>query len=213
MPLHSKLSPQNSELPAAPGTYALLIGVEAPLVIRAGRLGEISLDAGRYVYIGSAHGPGGLAARVERHLRREKRLHWHIDALTAAAPVVEVWWVETVERLECAWARALLTLPGVSVPARGFGSSDCACPAHLLRAPDPAAARDLSRTLERFIEVERKGIRDCEKLKKSTRRLREGLLALFCETMIYDSLKHIAILKFLQVTLRERQKSKARQAK
>jgi len=143
MPFNSKLTTQHFELPSVPGTYALWFRLDAPITIRAGRLGVISLDAGRYVYIGSAHGPGGLAARVERHLRREKRLHWHIDALTAAAPVVEVWWVETVERLECAWARALLTLPGVSVPARGFGSSDCACPAHLLRVPDPAAARDL----------------------------------------------------------------------
>ncbi len=143
MPFNSKLTTQNFELPAARGTYALCVPLDAPLVICAGRLGNIFLDAGRYVYIGSAHGPGGLAARVGRHLRREKRLHWHIDALTAAAPVVEVWWVETTERLECAWMRALLTLPGVSIPAGGFGSSDCACPAHLLGVPDPAAARDL----------------------------------------------------------------------
>lgn len=143
MPFNSKLTTQHFELPAAPGTYALLIGVDAPLVICAGRLGKISLDAGRYIYLGSAHGPGGLAARVGRHLRQEKRPHWHIDALTAVAPVAEVWWIETAERLECAWARALLTLPGVSVPARGFGASDCACPAHLLRLPDPVAARDL----------------------------------------------------------------------
>ncbi len=143
MSFNSKPTTQNFELPAAPGVYALCVPLDAPLVIRAGRLGQIPLDAGCYIYVGSAHGPGGLAARVGRHLRQEKRPHWHIDALTAAAPIVEVWWVEAAERLECAWARTLLTLPGVSAPARGFGSSDCACLAHLLRVPDPAAARAL----------------------------------------------------------------------
>ena len=71
-----------TQLPAAPGSYVLLITVAAPLTIHAGRLGAIALSPGTYAYTGSALGPGGLRARVGRHLRAEKRPHWHIDALT-----------------------------------------------------------------------------------------------------------------------------------
>jgi len=135
-------------LPAAPGTYALLIRVDAPLAICAGRLGAVALAAGWYVYTGSARGPGGLRARVARHLRPEKPRHWHIDALTCAAPVAAVWAVASPERLECPWATALRALPGAHLPAAGFGASDCACPAHLARVPDPgAAAAALAATL------------------------------------------------------------------
>jgi hypothetical protein len=73
--------------------------------------------------------------------------------------------------------------------------------------------RELALMVERFMSVERAGIRVCEKLKKTSRRFCRELLALFCEAMIYDSLKHIAILKFLQTDLKERQERKTRQAK
>jgi hypothetical protein len=79
-------------------------------------------------------------------------------------------------------------------------------------AASAAAARELAVIVERFLDVERKGIRECEKLKKTTQRFRQGLLALFCETMIYDSLKHIAILKFLRTKLKQ-QRAPGRESK
>ena len=102
------------------------------------RLGQVTLAAGQYAYVGSAHGPGGLRARVGRHLRADKPLHWHIDYLTAAIPVVHVVALASTARLECTWAKRLLVLNGAAVPAPGFGSSDCRnrCPAHLIRLPD-----------------------------------------------------------------------------
>ncbi len=118
-------------LPDAPGTYALLLRLLRPTVVGVGRLGRFHLAAGWYVYVGSALGPGGLAARVGRHLRREKRLHWHVDYLLAVAPVVAVWYAVGRERRECAWARSLAARPGAILPVRGFGASDCHCPAHL----------------------------------------------------------------------------------
>ena len=124
------------DLPAAPGTYVLILRLDAPSRIVPGRLGPCDLPAGLYAYVGSAHGPGGLRARVARHLRRDKPRHWHIDALTAAARPVAIWTRATPERLECAWARTLAALPGVTLPVAGFGSSDCACPAHLFALPD-----------------------------------------------------------------------------
>lgn len=122
-------------LPTLPGTYALILRCDRPLVLVAGRLAPATLPPGLFVYVGSARGPGGLRGRVSRHLRANKRMHWHIDALTALAPIVRVWHVESAERRECRWVGALRALPGVTVPIAGFGASDCACDAHLLALP------------------------------------------------------------------------------
>jgi Uri superfamily endonuclease len=118
------------DLPNTPGTYILLMRLDTPATLRVGRLGA-SLPAGLYAYVGSAHGPGGLCARIRRHLRPDKATHWHIDALTALASVVTIWLAESPVRLECAWAHTLATTPGVTTPIPGFGSSDCTCHAHL----------------------------------------------------------------------------------
>lgn len=125
-------------LPAAPGTYCLWLRLDAPLCLSVGRIGELSLPPGLYAYAGSALGPGGLRARAGRHLRVEKPLRWHIDWLTARVPAAAIWYRTGRERLECAWAQAILQAPGVSIPLRGFGASDCACPAHLLAVPRAA---------------------------------------------------------------------------
>jgi Uri superfamily endonuclease len=130
--------------PSEPGVYALLLELATPHTFAAGRLGLITLPAGGYAYVGSARGPGGLRGRLARHLRPEKRLHWHIDALTQRVAVAQVCWEAASEPLECRWVQTLLRLPGATAPAPGFGSSDCraGCPSHLIRLPDglPAAA-------------------------------------------------------------------------
>lgn len=122
-------------LPAAPGTYLLLMRLDVALTRSIGRLGTVTLAPGLYAYIGSAHGPGGLRARVGRHLRADKTPHWHIDALTAVATIQAVWIAAAPDRRECLWARTVARVPGVSVPVPGFGSSDCACATHLFALP------------------------------------------------------------------------------
>jgi Uri superfamily endonuclease len=114
------------------GTYALLILVQSPLTFQIGMLGEIHLQPGYYIYIGSALGYGGIPGRVNRHLRcpTEKRSHWHIDALTAHGVIEEVWWARGTERHECAWAKVLSNTGNITAP--GFGASDCHCPGHLV---------------------------------------------------------------------------------
>jgi Uri superfamily endonuclease len=95
------------------------------------------LSPGCYAYIGSARGPGGLRARLARHVRASKPLRWHIDYLTAAAPVIHIYYRAIPTPLECRWAQVLAGLPGATIPAPGFGSSDCrnGCAAHLMRLP------------------------------------------------------------------------------
>ena len=79
-----------------------------------------------------AVGPGGLAARVGRHARVEKRCRWHIDYLRSAARLVEVWYLVGRARVECPWAAALAAMPGARLPPFRFGASDCRCPSHLI---------------------------------------------------------------------------------
>jgi Uri superfamily endonuclease len=61
-----------------------------------------------------------------------KKLHWHIDYLLQRVQLIEVWSVASEERLECKWGEVASRLSGAQVPVRGFGSSDCRCPTHLI---------------------------------------------------------------------------------
>ncbi len=111
------------------GVYHLIIRLPRAARVRVGRLGLFTFPAGWYVYTGSAM--NGLRARIARHRRRRKKLHWHIDYLLRRAEIVEVIEVPTRRRVECARHRHVLRLPGAQVPAPGFGSSDCRCISHL----------------------------------------------------------------------------------
>ena len=110
------------------GSYLLSVFLDQPRRLTIGRKGTLDFPAGHYLYCGSAL--NGLEARIGRHLRADKKLHWHIDYLLAEARILEVWWQEGSERLECVWSGEIATL-GVEVAVRGFGSSDCRCPTHL----------------------------------------------------------------------------------
>ena len=132
------------------GTYVLALWLDRPRRIAVGRLGEFAFPAGWVFYVGSALGPGGLAARLARHRRRfasGKRPHWHVDYVREQA----VWggaWARpsggrlehggarpSGQRLECDWAAALGQRPGARIVVPGFGASDCRCPGHLVHLP------------------------------------------------------------------------------
>lgn len=113
------------------GAYLLLLqlqnGVEVCLPSRP----SVRMKAGGYIYCGSARGGGGIAARLKRHFRRDKKLHWHIDRLTGQAAAVEALAVPGGD--ECDLAARLLRSGRFEVAAEGFGSSDCrTCRSHLL---------------------------------------------------------------------------------
>lgn len=127
-------------LPDDPGTYVLILNLPRPITVRVGRLGRFHFQAGWYAYVGSARGPGGLAVRLNRHLRLSKSLHWHVDYLRAHTRPVAIWYAVGDCVRECAWAQTLAELPGARIPVPRFGASDCRCPAHLTyfaTLPDP----------------------------------------------------------------------------
>jgi Uri superfamily endonuclease len=123
-----------AELPREAGAYVLLIRLDRQLPLDMPAFRGKSLSPGFYAYCGSAFGPGGIRARVSRHLRKEKPMRWHVDRLTAAGQVERAG--VRIDGRECDLVTELLARGGLAV-LPGFGSSDCrTCPAHLLRLPD-----------------------------------------------------------------------------
>ena len=87
------------------GTYCLVLNLQKSQEILVGKLGNFYFEKGYYVYVGSAFGPGGIKARVKRHLKRVKPFHWHIDYFRRKAKVESVMAKEGNIRLEHAWAK------------------------------------------------------------------------------------------------------------
>jgi len=136
------------------GSYVLLMQLKSEKQLAVGRLGEFVFHRGYYLYCGSAR--GGLSARINRHLRADKKLHWHIDYLLRFADIVEVWYISSDRRLECAICTEARNLSGSEDIAPGFGSSDCLCPSHLLYFKTKPPVKGLSeRLLERGFVLSR----------------------------------------------------------
>lgn len=121
-------------LPLSTGAYAILLRLDEKVVFSR-RSGFDSFEPGWYVYAGSAYGPGGLRARIARHLKRSKTLRWHIDHLTSVAATAQA--IAIKGGNECAIVGTLIGSGLFVCTANGFGASDCTtCQSHLLR---PAA--------------------------------------------------------------------------
>ena len=56
-------------LPVEGGSYSLFFTLDTSIRLPIKSLNEPSLFPGTYVYAGNAYGPGGLRARVHRHLK------------------------------------------------------------------------------------------------------------------------------------------------
>jgi len=132
-----------------PGTYALLFSAKRGFSATVGALGTVRFSKGAYVYIGSALGPGGLGARLQHHLSRPNRPHWHLDYLHGRVKATAVWYSSSEERFEHDWANAIAALSGASGVSR-FGSSDCDCDSHLFHFATPPQLRNFRRALKRF---------------------------------------------------------------
>lgn len=118
-------------IPARTGAYILALSLDRAVEVALTGETPVRLTRGLYLYCGSAYGPGGLKARIGRHMRRGKTIRWHIDRLTEQGHVRGAWTFDGGN--ECALVAALSHLPA---PIAGFGSSDCSrCRSHLLAWP------------------------------------------------------------------------------
>lgn len=115
-------------LPAVGGTYILVFRLKGRIRVKT-KYGYSILQAGTYAYVGSAFGPGGLKTRLGRHLRKEKKKHWHIDWITTRDEfeAEEIWIIEG-KRVESYVSEVLA---GRFEAVRGFGASDSREDSHL----------------------------------------------------------------------------------
>jgi Uri superfamily endonuclease len=118
-------------LDKSPGTYVLILEAQEPALIQAGRLGELDITSGWYAYVGSAFGPGGVAARCGHHMQISQRPHWHIDYLRVVCELREIWFSYDSARVEHTWSDLVGRGRGATRPFPGFGASDCGCQSHL----------------------------------------------------------------------------------
>jgi Uri superfamily endonuclease len=132
---------------ALSGTYILLLRLARGQSFEIGRLGERALPRGWYLYVGSAFGPGGVAARCNHHRRISPSPRWHIDYLRAVAPLRAIWFSHAASPLEHSWAQLLAGDLRLRTPIIGFGASDCGCPSHLFHLPVMPDLRHFSRLL------------------------------------------------------------------
>ncbi len=139
----------NFSIPRTKGTYILVLSLTERQTIAVGKLGSLTFPPGNYLYVGSAFGAGGLAARLRHHLKPSK-LHWHIDYLRAVAQLEAIWFSEDGQRSECQWSTILYNLPPLSCLQRGFGSSDCNCVAHLYYCATEEGLAVVNQTLQQM---------------------------------------------------------------
>jgi len=127
------------------GVYILELCLIDPITI-PGKFDNVIFPKGYYYYTGSAQ--KNLSKRLERHSRKDKKLHWHIDHITSdkACIVTHIWvFSDRSKENECLLAAKLLNIKGLRIPVKGFGSSDCTkCDSHLLYSPGRIKKRNIT---------------------------------------------------------------------
>lgn len=113
------------------GIYVLIIKINTPLNLKIGALGKVAFPVGLYAYVGSAQ--NNIESRINRHLRKEKNLFWHIDHLltNTAAEVIQIYYQTGDKACECQTAQ---WISKHSKPIPNFGCSDCHCNSHLFHS-------------------------------------------------------------------------------
>ena len=135
------------------GVYIMVMHLDHELDLEIGSKGMMHFNAGYYMYAGSAK--ANLTKRIERHKRKRKKMHWHLDyfrgycEMIAAVPIrtsglaLESWSLthepypsmpsmpdpDVDVSVECALADAVRAIAEWDVPK--FGCSDCDCMSHL----------------------------------------------------------------------------------
>ena len=119
------------EWPAAPsGVYCLVLWLPYTRLITLAGENGCRFERGWYVYTGSAK--RNLRSRLLRHLRRRKKLHWHIDHLRAVTSIRQIWVWPWTAGAECRTNMMVRDMADATCPVKGFGASDCHCWAHLM---------------------------------------------------------------------------------
>jgi Uri superfamily endonuclease len=116
------------------GIYILKIKLKNNIILKIGKLGNIKFNNGYYYYIGSAQ--NNLENRIKRHLRKNKKFHWHIDNFLKDknTKIIKIHYNNKNKDNECKTAKILLKK---GIPIKRFGCSDCRCISHLIKINKP----------------------------------------------------------------------------
>jgi hypothetical protein len=146
------------DIPRTSGNYVLLARLNQEVELDLKTLDGLICQRG---FIATAEVPmdRGIVCSYQPSSAERYSSILAFDYLKDYLEILEVWWREDSENLECDIMQALLKIPGVQVPVKGFGSSDCrkGCPAHLVQFPlsaDPAfIAERLQETWPAFLPM------------------------------------------------------------
>lgn len=115
------------------GVYILEIYLKDELFLNTKKF-NVLLYSGYYYYFGSAQ--KNLISRINRHIKKEKIIHWHVDLLTTntQSEVTNVYYLLDVgKELECDMRKKVEEGFHLLHPIKSFGNSDCKnCYSHLL---------------------------------------------------------------------------------
>lgn len=138
------------------GVYILILMLNTNQRIPAGKLKKTEFEPGIYLYIGSAR--NSLSGRIARHLRKDKKIFWHIDYFLQKVKIKEIW-VRNDYFDECQiLSEAKNSLKNSCFPLKKFGSSDCHCPSHLIYLPENEVNLNSLREKLSFEKVDIHGI-------------------------------------------------------
>jgi len=115
------------------GCYQLLLYLDRMSRIKIGKKVEYDFPEGYYIYTGSAL--NGLEGRINRHRRKVKKNFWHIDYLLPHCRILKIIQYNQNGKnaiSECELNKKSLRKKNSAVVVKGFGSSDCRCPSHLV---------------------------------------------------------------------------------
>ncbi len=107
------------------GIYILELLAEKGFTISAKKFLNTKFPKGYYYYIGSAQ--KNLNSRIERHLRKTKTIHWHIDHITTNKSIknIKPFIIPNAEKnLEAEIANNFVDYFDAKIIVEGFGNSD-----------------------------------------------------------------------------------------
>ncbi|GAB4377116.1 MAG: GIY-YIG nuclease family protein [Calditrichia bacterium] len=122
--------------PAA-GCYQLVYHLPKKTVVQVGKLGCLSFPAGYYIYSGSHQ--RSLDKRIFRHLKKKKKLYWHIDYISVHPEfALKAVILFPDFRFECQLNKKLREICHGTILHPKFGNGDCReqCGGHLMYTAD-----------------------------------------------------------------------------
>lgn len=130
------------------GSYVLILENETEFSSNIGSLGKRRFRKGFYIYVGSAL--SGLEARIQRHQRRGKKIHWHLDYIVPyKMKICKIHRIRRADRIESSLAKRMEAICDGFV--HGFGAADSANHSHLFYfSRNPAFQRTFLDTIFDF---------------------------------------------------------------